>query len=307
MKNLKVLNAKILKNGKVRLCALTGAVVMLFSMTGCGNEEAQVSPTPNVVETPAPTPTPEPTPTPVVEEEVKLTAENFDDSVKEIIEANEEKDLYTKEDFVRSALLLVNLDELSDEDLITLGIADMNMQEELQNLLTYVSEVETHNLNCDKKEYISLTTLAYGKTDKEMLTTLEEDYWDLRDALDKEVEEDDKEKQEALEEEKTKTVAESVANVTEFVIGTGRLETSEGKYTRRNLSSGAGILSESYIQFIGAEAASSGYADAEVTSQIKTIDELTNGLFYINDIYTSNRIASCVEKANDKQLTKTNE
>lgn len=305
MKNLKVFSSEILKNGKVRLCALAGAVITLVSAAGCSEkaeDPTNINLIPNMptIETTV-TPSATPSETPVVED--KLSADNFDEHVADIMAANSKNGLDTIESLVRSSLLLVNLDELSNEDLITLGINDMNMQEELQNLLTYISEVSTHNLHCEDKNYISLTDLAYGEVDKEMLNGLEERYLSLKEILAKEVKNPTEAAQKILEEAKEEAVIDSVQFVTDFAIGTGKVETKEGNFTRRNLSSGAGIVSEAYIQAVGEIAGESGIKGKEIADNLKTIDESTNGINYINDIYHSNRIAECAN-TQEKQLTK---
>lgn len=224
-------------------------------------------------------------------EKLVLNGSNFDSTVASIMKSAHDKGLDIKEEIVRSALLLVNLDVLSDEDLVKLAGEDINMQHELQNLLDYVSMVETHNLSANNSldKHIPLYTLAYDELDRAMLKELDVEYMDLMEDI---------QNKELKDEDKAKTIASTINYIYEFAIGSGKLDLTDGDYNKLNLGSGAGILAESYMTAIAEEVRN--VTKNEYKLQINAIAENTNGLSYINDIYKTE--IPCLES--EKTLTK---
>lgn len=215
----------------------------------------------------------------VVEKPIVLTADNFEATVNTIIMENHLKGLTIRPEIVSSALLLTNLNHLSDSDLAKLA-SNVNMQEELQNLLNYISMVETHNLN-KNNEYISLYTLAYDKLDREMLQELDNIYKNL-----------------VVNINDSEFIDNTINNTYEFTIGSGTLKTESGEYSKLNLGDGAGLLAESYVNLTANEVRN--VTGTKYKDEIDAIAELTNGLSYINGIYKTE--IPCVEQ--EKTLTK---
>lgn len=215
----------------------------------------------------------------VIEKPIELTADNFEATVNAIMHENHLKGLTIRPEIVSSALLLTNLNHLSDSDLSKLA-SNINMQQELQNLLNYISMVETHNLD-KNNEYIALYTLAYDKLDREMLQELDNIYKNLVSNIND-----------------SELVGNTINNTYEFTIGSGTLKTESGEYSKLNLGNGAGLLAESYVNLTANEVRNrTGYT---YKNEIDAIVELTNGLSYINGIYKTE--IPCVEQ--EKTFTK---
>ena len=117
-------------------------------------------------------------------EEKKLTAENFDQVVQDILTDNQSRGLNIDPTFIRSALFITNIDYLDQEDIKALyGGTDLNMIEEIQNMYNYTSAVGTHNNNLAfgniDGSYISLANLAYDPEDKAVLHEMDVEFTDL--------------------------------------------------------------------------------------------------------------------------------
>ncbi|MEG2322692.1 MAG: hypothetical protein RSB71_04365, partial [Bacilli bacterium] len=283
------------KHGKAIIAGTLSGIVILTAgslLKSCSTDKKDIEPTPTpTIEQPK-----EPVTTPVIQP-LGLNANNFDEKVQKIIETNSLNDLDVKEEIIKSALLLANLDTLTPSDLNELGINEVNMQNELQNLLDYISLVETHNNsnNNSLAKHISLTNLVYDELDKAMLEELDTEYMDLMNTIQDSNLNDD---------EKTKTISSTLTYVEKFIVGDGQLHLTNGDYAKQNLNSGAGLLAESYAQVIGDEI---NNADSlfknEYKVLINTINENTIGLDYINDLYKF-EVPECLEVEQQKTLIK---
>lgn len=210
-----------------------------------------------------------------------LTAENFEEKVQEIIASNNSKGLQTDESLVRSSLLLTNLSYFTDEELVKLIDEDINMETELQNLLYYVSQVENFNRITPLDKQVYLSDLAYDELDKAMLENLNSKCIELKTTL-----QDDS----LSNEEKLKKIDEILPYIEKFVVGDGYVVLPDGNYRKQNLSSGAGILAESYCIVIGDEIHEENDLynpnRGKYKPLIDTINANTNGLTYINELYS---------------------
>ena len=235
-----------------------------------------------------------------------INADNFSKIATNILDENKSKGLSMDPELVNSALLLLNIEVLSTKDLAALLPEDINMERELQNLLNYVSQVENHNRGNSINNRISLATLAYDELDKLMLDDLHDEYIGITtDLADKSL----------TEEKKTIAMDDTLSYIEKFVVGDGGLELTTGNFRKQNLSSGAGILAESYCQVIGDDikeySETAGTFKNDYRLQINTINDNTDGLTYINDLYSYD-LSNCIElqqsqKENGKQITKTAE
>jgi len=194
-----------------------------------------------------------------------LDASNFTETVSNIIKENHDKGLDVKENIVYDTLLLANLNNLSDNDLAILA-SNIDMQTALQNLLDYVSMVESHNLNNDEK--ISLATLVYNKVDREVLAALNARYNYVVNNI------------ETMDKGQISAVMNEIY---EFTIGSNGIQTETGNYHKLNLGDGAGLISESYVNLIANEIRN--VTTNEYKKEINAISENTRGMDYINGIY----------------------
>ena len=245
------------------------------------------------------------TPTPEVEEK-KLTAENFEETVQNILSDNQSKGLNIDPAFIKSALFITNIDYLDQEDIKNLyGDVDLNMIEEIQNMYNYTSAVGTHNNNLAlgniDGSYISLANLAYDEQDKEILHELDVEFTDLVNELNS-------------KEMTSEEFQASFKYITEFYTGAGSVTTDGNSYSNYSMTSGGGLLSEQYWPMFSVIYASSEFITNENQIDIKTLSEgidgqdaIVNGSKYLGSIINHESL-NCLDEPvaeENKTLTKT--
>ncbi len=241
-------------------------------------------------------------------EEKKLTAENFEETVQNILADNQSKGLNIDPTFIRSALFITNIDYLDQEDIKKLyGDTDLNMIEEIQNMYNYTSAVGTHNNNLAlgniTGSYISLANLAFDEEDKAVLNELDIEFTDLvNDLNSKEMTSDE--------------FQASFKYITDFYTGFGSVTTNGNSYSNYSMTSGGGLLSEQYWPMFSVIYASSEFITKENQIDIKSLSEgvdgqdaVVNGSKYLGGIINHESL-NCldepeVEAEQDKTLTKT--
>lgn len=228
-----------------------------------------------------------PTPTPQEEVEEKITAENIDTKVNEIVKENKAKGFSIDSEMVRAALFITNIDDMEPQDIYDVfayqldGIENnetrmMIISEEIQKMYDYVSAVRTHNNNGG--EYISMANLAYDKEDVAVLQELDTEYRDLAADL--------------KSGEITATeYQDSFKYITDFYTGKGYLNTNGTEYSNYSMTAGGGLLSEAYWPMFAVAYRSSELETKENAIDIKTLSEGTkdsdavvNGSKYLGSI-----------------------
>ena len=243
--------------------------------------------------------------TPEVEEK-KLTAENFDQVVQDILADNQSRGLNIDPTFIRSALFITNIDYLDQEDIKALyGDTDLNMIEEIQNMYNYTSAVGTHNNNLAfgniDGSYISLANLAYDPEDKAVLHEMDVEFTDLVNDLNS-------------KEMTSEEFQASFKYITEFYTGAGSVTTDGNSYSNYSMTSGGGLLSEQYWPMFSVIYASSEFITNENQIDIKSLSEgvdghdaVVNGSKYLGGIINHESL-NCLDEPvveEDKTLTKT--
>lgn len=252
-----------------------------------------------------------PTPTPQAEVEEKITAQNIDTKVEEIVKDNKTKGFSIDPEMVKAALFITNVDYMEPQDIYDIfayqldGIESndtrmMIISEEIQKMYDYVSAVRTHNNNGG--EYISMVNLAYDKEDIAVLEELDTEYRDLVADL---------KSGEITEAE----YQESFKYITDFYTGKGYLNTKGNEYSNYSMTAGGGLLSEAYWPMFAVAYKSSELETKENAIDIKTLSEGTkdsdavvNGSKYLGSIIGA--INNCTtyltpeEPEMDKTVTK---
>ena len=243
------------------------------------------------------------TPIPEVEEK-KLTAENFEETVQNILVDNQNKGLNIDPTFIRSALFITNIDYLDQEDIKALyGDVDLNMIEEIQNMYNYTSAVGTHNNNLAlgniTGSYISLANLAFDEEDKAILHELDVEFTDLVNDLNS--------KQMTSDE-----FQGSFKYITEFYTGAGSITTNGSSYSNYSMTSGGGLLSEQYWPMFSVIYASSEFITNENQIDIRSLSEgvdgqdaVVNGSKYLGGIINHESLNCLSEPEQGKILGKT--
>lgn len=239
-------------------------------------------------------------------EEKKLTAENFDQVVQDILTDNQSRGLNIDPTFIRSALFITNIDYLDQEDIKALyGGTDLNMIEEIQNMYNYTSAVGTHNNNLAfgniDGSYISLANLAYDPEDKAVLHEMDVEFTDLVNDLNS-------------KEMTSEEFQASFKYITEFYTGAGSVTTDGNSYSNYSMTSGGGLLSEQYWPMFSVIYASSEFITNENQIDIKSLSEgvdghdaVVNGSKYLGGIINHESL-NCLDEPvveEDKTLTKT--
>lgn len=295
-------------------CALAAGGLIIGFLIGRANSSKQnEKPNPSIPTNPPVTSTPnpeKPVETPVVEEGLLsienfnetenaiLNAENFEQTVQAILADNQSKGLNIDPIFIKSALLITNIDYLSQEDIKEIAGNDFNIIEEITNMYNYTSAVGTHNNNLAfgniEGEYIPLFKLAFDKEDRKMLYELDVEFVDLVNDL-------------FAKKMNNVQFQDSFKYIKEFYLGNGYINTNDSSYSLYSLTSGAGLLSEQYWPMLSVIYASSEFITDENMIDIKSLssgiegsDAIINGSRWLGSII--NHEALCID---NKTLTKT--
>ena len=230
---------------------------------------------------------------PIIDEDdiLVLNAENFEETVQDILESNQKNGLNIDPTFIRSSLFITNIDYLSEDDIKKLyGNKELNIIEEIQNMYNYTSAVGTHNNNValgnQEGSYISLADLSYDLEDKKILKELEQELTILTNNLS------------TISEEEYQN---SFEYITKFYSGNGSLKND---YSIFSLTSGGGLLAEQYWHMFAVRYTSSEMLTTTNQTDIESLTtNVINGSRWLGPIVNHESLNCLAEES--KSLTKT--
>jgi len=187
-------------------------------------------------DTPKPTTIPS-TPVPTAEvkqpvERIALTAENFEEQLNTIKNELNTKGLNVLDEIIVSTLRVVNQNDFTAEDVVTLFGEDYDIMKDVENTLAMASMIITHNNQNDLDKQISFAQFINNDFDYEMLGAFDEMALDLATYA------------RSGDTSKKVEVNQIIKDVEAFHISNGTIEISTGKYSKPNLSPAAQFISE---------------------------------------------------------------
>lgn len=216
------------------------------------------------------------------EENISINKENFESEVLVFMDEANKKELGLSYDMIRSAFLVANIDNLSKEDFKALvDKENFNIVTEMQNALSFIGAVRTHNINSTMENYIDLSKISYNKIDRAILGDLDTEYRNVRSIIIN--------KQE--QEEKTISLNNVMNYVEPFFVGDGKLNLDENNTIYCMTNGGQFIAEYGYGKQIPEVIGVSGYVNDEMKVQFKTLDELLNGERVLPNIFNHDSVA----------------